>query len=134
MTQAIKRHWPAAVALAILAVATLAVLPLLAERAAAPRQIVLVARGMSFVIEGQTQVNPTLRLTAGERVEIVLRNDTAGIAHDFAIPAWKVGVDAIRKGESATVTFDAPKTPGASEYECRPHAQMMRGRVEVVAP
>lgn len=111
-----------------------AVLPLVADRGPAPRQIVVIARGMAFVVDGQTGANPVLALTAGERVEIVLRNETPGIVHDFAIPAWGVVVDPIRGGESATVAIEAPASPGTYEYLCRPHAQMMRGVVDVARP
>lgn len=133
MTRVIRRHWPAAVGTATLVIGIVAALPLLAEHAAT-RQIVLVAKGMSFVIDGQTELNPALTLKAGERVRLVLRNETPGIAHDFAIPALKVALAPIGHGEEATVTIEAPTAPGRYEYQCRPHAQMMRGVLEVVAP
>lgn len=133
MTRVLRTHWPAAMGIAVALIGIAAVLPLLAERAVT-RRIVLVAKDMSFVIDGQRDANPALELTAGERVQIVLRNQTPGIEHDFAIPAWKVAIAPIANGDEATITFDVPATVGLYEYECRPHAQMMRGRLEVVAP
>lgn len=134
MTKVIRRHYPLAIAIAIGAIGAISVLPLVAARDSAPRQLVLVARGMAFVIDGQAGTNPVLTLTAGERVEIVLRNETPGMAHDFAIPAWNVGIDKIGNGESTRVIIDVPATTGSYAYQCRPHAQMMAGVVEVVAP
>jgi plastocyanin len=115
-----------------LLIGIVAALPLVAEPGAAPRQIVLVARGMTFVLEGQSDVNPTIRVAPGERVRIVLRNETRGIVHDFAIPSWEVAIDPLADGEKGDVSFEVPMSVGTYEYQCRPHAQMMRGSIEVV--
>lgn len=133
MTKVVRRHWRTATACGALLIGIVAVLPLLAERAPAPRQIVLVAKDMTFVVEGQAEANPILRVTAGERVRIMLRNETRGVVHDFAIPSWDVAINPVSDGQRGTVTFAAPKFPGRYEYQCRPHAQMMRGVIEVVA-
>ena len=115
----------------IVAVLLLAVL-LPALTATPTRAITLVARGMAFYIEGDASTpNPTIEVKAGERVRIVLRNQDRGMTHDFAVPALAAAMDAIRWNESGDVTFDVPETPGAYEYECRPHRLIMRGVLRV---
>ena len=96
------------------------------------REIVLVARGMSFVLpERPDEPNPLLSLRAGERVRLVLRNEAPGLLHDIRIPAWNVQVDQIRAGETADVTFTVPGEVGRTEYRCQPHGELMKGMVEV---
>jgi len=96
------------------------------------REITLVTSGMAFYIEGDAGTpNPTIEVTAGERVRIVLRNQDRGMTHDFAVPAVAAAMDAIRWNESGDVTFDVPDTPGTYQYECRPHRLMMRGVLRV---
>jgi plastocyanin len=132
MTQVIRRYGRFGLVFVALTVGVALVLPLVAERAPAPREIVLVARGMTFVLDGSpAAVNPALHLSPGERVRFVLRNETAGIVHDFAVPAWNVAMDPVDGGHSGAVTFTVPGQPGTFVYECRPHAQMMRGTLEV---
>ena len=97
------------------------------------REIVLVARGMSFIQQGaEGTPNPVLTLRAGERVRLVLENQAPGLLHDFAIPAWDVEMAPLRAGEQRDVVFVVPDTPGQVDYHCRPHAGMMHGVVEVV--
>ena len=96
------------------------------------RDLVVVARGMSFEIENQSGVpNPVIPLRAGERVRLVLKNEAPGLLHDFVIPAWNVEVDPIRAGEHREITFAVPDTAGRFEYHCRPHSSLMSGFVEV---
>ena len=117
-----------------LALASLGVLwPLAADPVAGPREITLVARGMSFYLDGTDRANPVLRLTAGETVRVVLRNDDDGIAHTFEIGAWDAAVATLKGGDSGSVVIDVPNRPGRHRYACGPHAAMMNGIVEVVA-
>ncbi len=96
------------------------------------REVVLIAKGMAFYLEGDpNRPNPTLEMKAGERVRIVLRNQDRGMTHDFAVPAVAAGMNAIDWNESGEVTLDVPDTPGTYEYVCRPHALMMRGIIRV---
>ncbi len=96
------------------------------------REITLVTSGMAFYLEGDASTpNPTIDVTAGERVRIVLRNQDRGMRHDFAVPALAAAMNAIRWNESGDVTFDVPDTPGTYQYECRPHRLMMRGVLRV---
>ena len=97
-----------------------------------PREVMLVARGMTFTLADTPDVsNPVIQLHAGERVRLVLKNEAPGLLHDVVIPAWGVQVNPIRAGETTEVTFTVPTEPGRFEYRCRPHAELMSGFVEV---
>lgn len=96
------------------------------------RDLVVIAKGMTFVVEGgPDDPNPVIRLRAGERVRLIFKNEAPGVLHDFYIPAWNVEVERMRAGERREVTFVVPETPGRFEYRCRPHSEMMSGFVEV---
>ena len=98
----------------------------------ATRELVLIARGMSFVLEDQPGViNPTIALRTGQRVHLVLRNEAPGLLHDVSIPAFDIDVEPARAGESREVTFIVPDVPGRHEYHCRPHSQWMKGVIDV---
>jgi plastocyanin len=97
----------------------------------APREIVLVARDMSFYLDGSATENPTLRVKRGEEIRIVLRNEEPGVTHDFAVAAWKVSTRRLQARERDAVIFRAPESAGQYEYLCNPHASMMRGIIEV---
>ena len=101
-------------------------------RTASVREVTLVARGMTFALPEQpAAANPTVRLRAGERVRLVLKNEASGLVHDLAIPEWNVTLDAINAGETSSITFTVPERAGQVEYRCQPHAAMMSGVVEV---
>lgn len=96
------------------------------------RDLVVVARGMGFVLdEREDVVNPVIQLHAGERVRLVLKNDAPGLLHDLVIPDLDVTIEQIHAGDSRDVTFVVPDTPGRFEYRCRPHSGMMSGFVEI---
>lgn len=96
------------------------------------REVVLEARGMSFVQPGAPETpNPVISLRAGERVRLVVRNEAPGLLHDIEIPDWGIAVEPARAGESRDVTFIVPDEPGPHEYRCRPHAEMMHGIIDV---
>lgn len=98
----------------------------------APREIVLVARGMAFYLEGDDTPNPTLQLRPGEEVRLTLINRDRGMRHDLAVAGLGVGTGALAgDGSSETVRLRAPMQPGAYDYLCRLHVQMMRGLLEV---
>jgi plastocyanin len=103
----------------------------LSARGPGPREIRIVARDMTFYVEGQSDPNPTLRLRAGETVRLVLRNDDEGMTHDFAIPDWKAATKRVEGGQESTVTFRAPDHPSSQTYRCRPHSAIMRGTILV---
>ncbi|MGH9311830.1 MAG: plastocyanin/azurin family copper-binding protein [Vicinamibacterales bacterium] len=97
----------------------------------APREVVLVARDMSFYLDGAGVENPTLRFNAGEEIRLVLRNEESGVTHDFAVSAWKVATRRLQARERDAVIFRVPDTVGRYDYLCNPHASMMRGIIEV---
>lgn len=97
-----------------------------------PRDVTLVARGMAFeLVGGDGTPNPVIIVRAGERIRVVLRNEAPGLLHDFRIPAWKVQTEQIRAGQTTEVVFTVPSTPGLVPYECHPHAELMKGSIEI---
>ena len=101
----------------------------LSARDSGPREIHLVARDMTFYLEGQPEPNPTLRLRAGESVRLVLRNADEGMTHDFAVPGWKAATRRIESGEESSVTLRVPGRASSETYTCRPHSKIMRGTI-----
>jgi plastocyanin len=96
-----------------------------------PREVRLVARDMTFFVEGDLTPNPTLRFRAGERVRLILRSEDAGMKHDFIVKKWEVG-SALLDGKGETVfEFRVPEQRGPEAYSCTPHPVMMRGTIEV---
>ena len=104
-----------------------AVLP----RVAPAREIRLVARDMTYYVDGESTPNPGLRIARGERVRIVLRNEDPGMAHDFTVAAWNLRTARVAAGEEVRITFSAPEESGAAAYACTPHGQTMRGTMTV---
>ena len=96
-----------------------------------PREVVIVARNMSFYNEDGTRSNPTVRVKVGERVRITLVNEDAGFDHDLAIPAWSVGTPISRGVGRTSAVFQAPDKPGRTDYVCSKHVSMMAGQIEV---
>jgi plastocyanin len=98
------------------------------------REIRLVARDMAFFVEGDTATaNPTLRVKVGERVRVVVRNETPGMEHDLAVASLGVAMAPLAAGAVGAFDLQAPDAPGTHEYVCRPHSVMMRGRLVVEA-
>jgi heme/copper-type cytochrome/quinol oxidase subunit 2 len=100
-----------------------------------PRELVVVARGVTFVVPADSaKPNPRITLTPGERVHVTLRSEAPGLIHDFQIPAWNVKTDRVRGGESTSVSFVAPEKEERAQYLSSPHAATMHGIIEVKAP
>jgi heme/copper-type cytochrome/quinol oxidase subunit 2 len=96
------------------------------------REVLVVARGMTFTLPSDPDTaNPVIRVRSGERLRLTLRNEAPGLMHSFEIPAWDVKTDQIRGGTSTSVTLTVPGKQGRYEYICAPHANLMRGFVEV---
>jgi FtsP/CotA-like multicopper oxidase with cupredoxin domain len=117
-------------------VATLIALAVILPRVASSnadevREIHLVARDMTYYLEGQADPNPTLHVSRGERVRIRLTNRDPGMLHDFGVPAWKKATGLIQGQGEAVVEFRAPKVPGHAAYACTPHGEMMRGTIRI---
>jgi plastocyanin len=97
-----------------------------------PREIRIVVNDMTFYIEGQNEPNPMLRLRAGEQIRLVLHNEDPGMSHDFAVTSWQVQTPLLsERGAEAVVTFRVPERPGTYTYNCTPHADIMRGNIQV---
>lgn len=86
---------------------------------------------MAYHVEGEPAPNPTVRVRAGERVRVVLRNEDPGMTHDVGIAMWRTRTAGVEAGGEARVEFTAPDGPGEAEYACTPHGQVMRGRIVV---
>jgi hypothetical protein len=98
------------------------------------REITLVARGMSFYLEGDGTPNPRLHAARGERVKIEVRNEAPGLVHALAIDAVEASTPLVDSGERTTLEFTAPDVRGDYDYYCPPHALMMRGTLTVTEP
>jgi Copper binding proteins, plastocyanin/azurin family len=100
-----------------------------------PREVTLLARGMSFYLPGDPAPNPRLVVARGENLRFVLRNEDRGMPHDLAVPGgdgdWNTTRTVRGGGESAGLTFHAPRAAGEYEYLCTLHSRMMRGVLEV---
>lgn len=103
----------------------------LTARGGNAREIRIVVRDMKFYVAGEAGANPALRVRPGQTVRLVLRNEDAGMKHDFAIPAWNTATKTIESGEEASVTFRVPGDAAAQTYTCRPHASIMQGTILV---
>lgn len=114
------------------AVCLTALLPIIgSSRESDVREVRLVARDMTYYVDGQMEPNPTLKFRAGERVKVVLRNEDEGMEHDFTVRAWQVGVPIIDGKGSDAVTFTVPHLRGSHSYSCTPHSSSMRGVIEI---
>ena len=126
----------AIIASLVIGVAAIAVtlLPMLASPAKDDpiRDIQIIVRNMAFYVDDQAEPNPVITLRAGEQVRIRLRNEDAGVRHDFAIQAWRIGTRLLDDaGLEDSVVFRAPRDKGTQTYLCTPHAEMMRGTIRV---
>jgi len=101
------------------------------SRGPATREIQVVARGMTFYVDGRAEANPTLRVGRGEHVRIVFRNEDPGMMHDFTIPDWGIETKVLSGKGQTSITFSAPDRAASGTYACRPHASMMRGTIAV---
>ncbi len=109
-----------------------ALLPLWA-RTLEPREVVVIARGMSFYADGGTTVNPTIQMAPGERIRITLIGVDPGFDHDFAVTAWGVRTPMLHGEGRTSIVMQAPDTPGNATYVCSIHASMMSGTIEVIS-
>lgn len=96
------------------------------------REVNIVVRDMAFYVDGSSQPNPPITFRAGETVRIRLRNDDAGMRHDFVIKAWTVATKVLEnRGQEDEIVFSVPAERGAQSYQCTPHARMMSGEVRI---
>jgi plastocyanin len=124
-----------AILLGVLVTAVVVVFSLLPMIASSQRDEVrdvrLVVRDMSFYVEGSKEPNPTLTFRAGEQVRIVLRNEDAGMDHDFSVVAWQAKTKLLEGRGEDTVLIKVPSSKGTESYTCTPHSEMMRGTIRI---
>jgi plastocyanin len=95
------------------------------------REVHLVARDMTYYVEGSRGPNPTLHLRAGELVRLVLTNDDAGMKHDLVVDDWHAATDLVASGRVTSVTLRVPARGARAAYHCTPHEETMRGTIVV---
>jgi plastocyanin len=95
------------------------------------RDVRVVARNMTYYVDGIDGPNPTLRFLPGEQVRVSFRNEDRGMAHDLRIPAWSVGTRTVGHGDQDSITFRVPSTGSSADYACTPHSAMMGGKVVI---
>jgi hypothetical protein len=95
------------------------------------RVIHLVVRDMAYYVNGHTAANPTLHLRRGERLQIIVSNQDAGMKHDFGIDAWQKRTNLIEGIGEARLELVAPLVAGDAVYSCAPHGALMRGTIRV---
>lgn len=110
----------------------LAFLPL-GARSLEPREVVVVARQMSFYVGDGSTTNPIIQVAPGERIRITLINADPGFDHDFAVTAWDVGTPVLHGEGRTSLIIQAPDRPGRATYVCSLHDSMMKGIIEVTA-
>jgi len=138
MTKHFSPIWKRAAILGCVALAALAIVPRFAgdvlsgaDDRAAVRELHVVARDMTFYVEGDATPNPTIHARPGERLRVIFRNTDVGMSHDFVVRSWSVGTRLLKgKGEDR-VELIVPNTRGAHAYSCSPHAEMMGGAIVV---
>jgi plastocyanin len=114
------------------AVIVVSLLPMLASSDLdMTRDVRLVVRDMTFYLEGSDEPNPTLTLRAGEQVRIVLKNEDAGMDHDFAVAAWQAKTKVLEGRGEDSIVIRVPASKGTESYTCTPHSQMMRGTIRI---
>ena len=92
------------------------------------REIVLETRDMAFYLPGNPVPNPTIVVTPGETVRIILVNRDRGMKHDVTIDSLGLQSQLLSgDGSSTDLVFRVPKRRGSFEYTCSLHQQMMRG-------
>jgi plastocyanin len=109
-----------------------ALLPL-GARSPEPREVVVVARDMSFFVGDGVAANPIIQVAPGERIRITLINADPGYDHDFVVTAWRVNTPVLHGEGRTSLVIQAPDLPGRATYVCSMHESMMKGTIEVIA-
>jgi hypothetical protein len=132
MTVRVRRHLILTTAGVLALGGLLALLPL-GARSLEPREVVVVARQMSFYVGDGTAANPIIQMAPGERIRITLISADPGFDHDFEVTEWDVRTPVLRGEGRTSLVIQAPDRPGRATYVCSMHAAMMRGTIEVIA-
>jgi len=110
-----------------------ALLPL-GARSLEPREVVVIARQMSFYSADGVTASPTIRMRPGETIRLTLIVEDPGFDHDFVVTAWVAKTPVLHGKGRTSVVLRAPDKEGAASYVCSIHASMMKGIIEVGAP
>ena len=94
-------------------------------------EVRLVARDMTYFVEGSPEPNPTLRVPRGARLRVVLTNNDPGYSHNLIVSAFGIETPLITNGKTQAIEMKVPLAPGVHAYSCGPHAEMMRGNIAV---
>jgi hypothetical protein len=117
---------------ALVVLGGIVLIPLIADAPAEPREIVLIARGISFYSPSNPGVaNPVIRVAPGEKVRLVLQNEDEGIRHDLTVPDWDAEIGALESGASGSIVTRVPRETGQTTYVCALHGVMMKGTIQV---
>jgi plastocyanin len=95
------------------------------------REIHLVVRDMTYYVGHTAEANPTLRLSRGEKVRLVLTNEDRGYSHNFIAPVLGVSTPLLQHGKTQSIDFRVPEVAGLYNYQCGPHSAMMRGNIAI---
>ena len=126
-----KRRVPIVFVAIVIALAAVFLPGLIASRQPA-RELIVVARGMTYYVNGAPAPNPELQFVPGEDVRLVFRNEDKGMLHDFRIASWSVTTGLVEGGRERSIEFTVPAGPDVpmtATYNCTPHAAMMAGGV-----
>lgn len=125
------RTW-VVIASVVLVLGGIVLIPLVADTPSDAREIVLVARGMSFYNPSSPGLaNPVIRVAPGENIRFVLQNEDSGIRHDLAVPDWQARIGELKSGSIGSTMARVPLEPGQTTYVCALHGVMMKGTIEV---
>ncbi|HEY3042530.1 MAG TPA: hypothetical protein VGJ39_00790 [Vicinamibacterales bacterium] len=117
----------------ILAVGGLFALLPVGARSLESREVIVIARQMSFYSGDGATANPTIQMAPGERIRLTLIAADPGFDHDFAVTAWDVRTPVLHGEGRTSIVLQAPDKPGKATYVCSIHASMMNGTIEVIA-
>ena len=127
-----KGMFGAGIIIAALAIAAMVLPTIASSTPAAIRNLDIVVRDMAFYVDNGTEPNPEITLHPGERVRVRVRNEDAGMRHDFAIKAWTVATKILEeRGQEDAIEFRVPDERGTQSYQCTPHAKMMTGTIRI---
>ena len=64
-------------------------------------------------------------------MRLVLKNEDAGIDHDFSVAAWDAKTKILEGRGEDTILIKVPAKKGTEPYTCTPHSEMMRGTIRI---
>jgi len=125
------RHWVTVVVVLAVSLGLLAGARTLNSHRPAVQELTLVARGMSFRLEGSCNENPEIRLRVGGHVRVRFRNEDTGVEHGLTIPEFGLQTGILKAGQEQILDL-VPRSPGRFAYHCALHSRMMQGTLVVI--